>query len=105
MGELHTQFDSVFFERTRLSIMTIVQQRSAISFTALKDLLELSDGALFSHVGKLLDAGYLSRRKEVAGDTVQTVYSLTQQGRSAYGQYLAFLERLLEQQKDGEKNE
>lgn len=100
MGELYTRFDQVFFERTRLSIVTLIKQRDAISFTALKEILDLTDGALFSHLSKLLDAGYVSKTKELTGDTVQTVYSLTPEGHKAYREYLTFLEQMLRTQKE-----
>lgn len=96
MSELYTRFDQTFFERTRLSIVTLIDQRGGISFTALRSILKVSDGALFAHLRKLIEAGYVSRRKELTGDTVQTVYSLTEEGSAAYQDYLAFLQQMLQ---------
>ncbi|MFW5784432.1 MAG: transcriptional regulator, partial [Spirochaetota bacterium] len=100
MDELYTRFDQIFFERTRLSIVTLIEQRRSISFTALKSILGVTDGALFSHLGKLIEAGYVSKQKELTGDTVQTVYSLTPEGARAYHDYLGFLEQVLQQHKE-----
>lgn len=96
MGDLYTRFDQVFFERTRLSIVTLIEQRQSVSFNGLKEILRSSDGALYTHLAKLIDAGYVTRRKELTGDTVQTVYSLTQSGSRAYHDYLAFLQEILQ---------
>jgi DNA-binding MarR family transcriptional regulator len=100
MSELYTRFDQTFFERTRLSIVTLIDQRRSISFTALKSILNVTDGALFSHLGKLIDAGYVSRAKQLTGDTVQTVYSLTPEGSRAYQDYLSFLQSVLQEHKE-----
>lgn len=100
MDDLYTRFDQVFFERTRLSIVTLIDQRQTVSFNGLKEILRVTDGALFSHLGKLIDAGYVAKRKEVTGDTVQTVYSLTGEGSAAYHDYLRFLQNLLQRQKE-----
>ncbi|MFW6292613.1 MAG: transcriptional regulator [Spirochaetota bacterium] len=96
MGDLYTRFDQVFFERTRLSIVTLIEQRQSVSFNGLKQTLGTTDGALYTHLAKLIDAGYVTRRKELTGDTVQTVYSLTEQGSRAYHDYLAFLQEILQ---------
>jgi DNA-binding MarR family transcriptional regulator len=96
MDDLYTRFDQVFFERTRLSIVTLIEQRQSVSFNGLKETLRVTDGALYTHLAKLIDAGYVTRRKELTGDTVQTVYSLTEQGSRAYHEYLAFLQEILQ---------
>jgi len=96
MDDLYTRFDAVFFERTRLSIVTLIDQRQGISFNGLKGVLGISDGALYSHLQKLIEAGYVSRRKELAGDIAQTVYSLTPDGSRAFHEYLSFLQRMLQ---------
>ena len=100
MDKLYTRFDHVFFERTRLSILTLVKTRNVISFNGLKQNLRSSDGALFSHLTKLVEAGYISRRKELAGDTVQTVYSLTPKGDAAYDDYVIFLQEVLQHSRE-----
>ena len=97
----YTRFDPVFFERTRLSILTIVYQRGSVSCNGLKSALDLSDGGLFSHVGKLVSAGYLDKRKELAGEAVQTVYSVSATGKAVYDEYVGFLSTVIEQHKEG----
>lgn len=92
MDELYTRFDAVFFERTRLSLMTLLFREEMMSFQGLKTRLNLSDGALYAHLEKLVDAGYLAKRKEIAGLSVRTVYSLTEHGRNEFLEYLDFLQ-------------
>ena len=106
MGDLYTRFDQTFFERTRLSIVTLIDQRGSVSFNGLKNTLGATDGALFSHLGKLIDAGYVTKEKQLTGDTVQTVYSLSDEGSRQYREYLAFLQDVLlrTQEEDDDHN-
>lgn len=100
MGDLYTRFDQTFFERTRLSIVTLIDQRGSVSFNGLKNALGVTDGALFSHLGKLVDAGYVTKEKQLTGDTVQTVYSLSDEGSRRYREYLEFLQDVLQRTRE-----
>jgi DNA-binding MarR family transcriptional regulator len=95
MGELYTRFDSVFFEKTRLSLMTILFKKEMSSFNALKEKMQLSDGALYTHLEKLIGAGYAEKRKELAGMSVNTVYLLTGEGKDAFLTYIDFLKTMI----------
>jgi predicted ArsR family transcriptional regulator len=99
--ELYTRFDSVFFEKTRLSMLTLLYKEARVSFNRFKKILGGTDGALYSHLKKLAEAGYVDSRKTVAGNTVATQYSLTGKGREAFRDYLAFLETVVTGKKRG----
>lgn len=66
-----------------------------MTFNVLKEQLRLSDGALYTHLEKLIQAGYASKRKEAAGFTVQTVYCLTEFGADEFLAYLDFLKEVI----------
>ena len=95
MPDLYTRFDSVFFEKTRLSMMTIIYQEQKVSFTMLKERIGGTDGGMYTHLEKLVNAGYVEKKKEISGTTAQTIYTLTSEGRILFQDYLAFLERLV----------
>lgn len=95
MSDLYTRFDSIFFERTRLSILTIVARTERASFTLLRDTLGATEGALYTHVEKLVQGGYLDKTREMVAGSPQTVYTLTADGRAAYTDYLRFLEEMI----------
>lgn len=95
MSDLYTRFDAVFFEKTRLSMMTIIYQQEKVSFNQLKERLGGSDGSVYTHLEKLVSAGYVDKNKEIAGTTAQTVYKLTGEGARIFTEYLSFLETLL----------
>jgi DNA-binding PadR family transcriptional regulator len=96
----YTRFDSVFFEKTRLSMITLLHQEGRVSFNRFKKILGASDGLIYSHLQKLLSAGYISQKKQLAGDKPQTVYTLTAKGKKLFRDYLAFLEDLIKQQEE-----
>lgn len=95
MGDLYTQFDSVFFEKTRLSLITLLYKEERLSFNALKELTRGTDGAVYTHLEKLRQAGYVQRTKEIVHETVSSQYTLTTAGREAFENYLRFLERIV----------
>lgn len=95
MNELFTQFDSTFFEKNRMSVLMILFRQNSATYNQFKALLGLPDGSLYNHMEKLSQNGYVAKRKEVAGASAQTVYSLTDKGRNQVMEYLQFMEALL----------
>ncbi|MBN1410223.1 MAG: transcriptional regulator [Spirochaetales bacterium] len=100
--DLYTQFDSTFFEKTRLSMITILYREEKVSFNRFKNVIGGSDGAIYTHLKKLIDGGYIKSKKEIASDSVQTVYTLTGQGKKMFQKYLGFLETILVRKKEEE---
>lgn len=107
MDELYTRFDSTFFEKTRLSMLTLVYREGQIPFTRLRELIGGTDGAIYTHLEKLLKAGYVTKRKVVVmgpeGPSVQTVYAITPEGSKTFREYLDFLELMIASAKRGEE--
>ncbi len=98
MTELYTRFDSIFFEKTRLSLVTLLYREEKVPFQSLKRRLDLTDGALYSHLEKMIKAGYASKEKELAGGAVQTVYLLTAEGKKSFLDYLNFIQNVLSEE-------
>jgi predicted ArsR family transcriptional regulator len=103
--ELFRRFDNVFFEKTRLSMMTVLYQEGTVSFNMFKERLAASDGAIYTHLEKLISAGYVHKKKEIAGTEVQTVYFPTRKGRSLFSDYLDFIEDLLRSTRNNPGNQ
>ena len=99
MEKLYTRFDGVFFEKTRLSLMTLIIQEGEISFNILKKRMDMSDGALYTHLEKLIGAGYIEKKREIAGTSVQTIYTASGEGLALYREYLDFLEEMITRHK------
>ena len=94
-NELYTQFDNVFFEKTRLSMMTVLYQEKVVSFNRFKKVIGGTDGSIYTHLQKLIDAEYISQKKELVGDKAHTIYSLTRKGKKSFQDYLKFLETVI----------
>lgn len=95
MSDLYLKFDSVFFEKSRLSILTLLYREGRLSFNALKEALGGTDGAVYSHLEKLKQAGYVTRDKELIDGSVSSQYELTAVGRKEFKDYISFLEQML----------
>ncbi|WP_448633666.1 transcriptional regulator [Pedobacter panaciterrae] len=63
IGALNKIFDS----RIRLGVMSILIVNDSISFNELKQMLELTDGNLASHLNTLEQAEYLKVQKSFIG--------------------------------------
>ncbi len=101
--ELYIQFDNIFFEKTRLSIMTILYKEDLVSFNRLKKIIGSTDGAIYTHLQKLNEANYITRKKEIIGSKLQTFYSMTKEGRSLFSRYLSFMEKIIMQSGNKER--
>lgn len=102
MNKLYTRFDNVFFEKTRLSMLTILVKERKVSFNRFKKLIGGTDGAIYTHLKKLKEAGYISQKKVLRDDMVETIYSLSKKGREHFNNYMTFLEEILLEQKQKE---
>lgn len=87
--------NKVFDNRIRLGIMSALMVNDAISFNDLKELLQITDGNLASHIKGLEESGYLKVQKGFIGRKTNTTYSTTKAGELAFKQHLAALEQMI----------
>lgn len=87
--------DKVIHERMRLGIVSALAANEKLSFTDLKNLLNMTDGNISVHARKLEDAGYVTCEKSFKGRTPLTEYSITIEGRAALERYLDHMEALI----------
>jgi DNA-binding transcriptional ArsR family regulator len=87
--------DRLIHDRTRLAIISALAATSTLTFTELKQLLDLSDGNLSVHARKLEDAGYVTCIKGFEGRLPKTQFSLTDAGHRALRQYLDHMEAII----------
>lgn len=93
------QLDRIIHERGRLAIMSMLAASAELSFTDLRDTLEMTDGNLTTHVRTLQEAGYVSIAKSYRNRRPLTTVSLTTDGRQAFANYVALLEQIVKQAK------
>ncbi|WP_028298562.1 winged helix-turn-helix domain-containing protein [Olivibacter sitiensis] len=93
------QFDKAFESRIRLHIMSVLVANESFDFSSLKDLLDVTDGNLASHLKALEKEEYISVSKSFVGRKPNTRYTATKRGREAFSNHLEALEKLIKQQK------
>ncbi|HCY41471.1 MAG TPA: transcriptional regulator [Prolixibacteraceae bacterium] len=85
----------VFESRIRLGIMSALMVNDTLDFNALKELLELTDGNLASHLKALEQQEIIVVSKQFVGRKPSTTYRATEQGKDLFRQHLAALEQLI----------
>lgn len=88
----------VFESRIRLGIMSALMVNESLDFNALKDLLELTDGNLASHLKGLEQQEIIVVSKQFVGRKPSTTYKATESGRELFRLHLSALEGLISQQ-------
>lgn len=92
-------YDKAFENVVRLRIMSILMVNEQFDFNSFKELLDVTDGNLASHLRNLENQGYIQVEKSFVGRKPQTNYSATQVGKSAFQSHLEFLENLIKENK------
>ena len=91
------QLDRVIHEKGRLAIMSMLAASPELSFTELRDALNMSDGNLTTHIRTLQEEGFVSIAKSYKNNRPLTTCSLTAAGRKAFAEYIDLLEQILQQ--------
>jgi DNA-binding MarR family transcriptional regulator len=91
IGELNKAFES----RVRLGIMSILMVNDSVDFLTLKEMLQITDGNIASHITALEKFNYIEVKKQFIGKKPNTSYSVTQTGKQAFAEHLDALEKLI----------
>lgn len=92
--------NKIFDNRIRIGIMSALVMNDELSFKEIKELLNLTDGNLASHVKTLEDNNYLVVEKSFIGRKTNTTYKITAIGRKAFEDHINYLEKLISQMKN-----
>lgn len=99
MKELIEKLNKSFENRIRLGIMSALMVNDAVDFLTLKELLDVTDGNLASHITALEKIDYIAVKKEFVGKKTKTSYLATSLGRKEFIMHLNALEKLVKQNK------
>ena len=88
--------DELLLSKVRLAIIGQLVNAEWVSFSELKQSIEVTNGNLGSHVARLVDAGYIKEEKRFEGRRPQSRYRLTKAGRSALLRHVAALQALVD---------
>ena len=97
--DLFLQLDKVIHEKGRLAIMSALAASPELSFTELRDTLNMTDGNLTTHIKTLQQEGFVSVAKSYQNNRPLTSCSLTPGGRKAFAEYINLLEKIVRQSK------
>jgi DNA-binding MarR family transcriptional regulator len=95
INDLHKAFES----RIRLGIMSALAVNDSLNFNAIKELLEVTDGNLASHLKALEKEEFIAMNKSFIGRKPNTNYFITKKGRDAFEEHLVALEKIIRSQK------
>ena len=87
--------NKVFDSRVRLGIMSAVLVNLEVNFNELKELIQVTDGNLASHLKTLEDCAYIKVKKGFIGRKTNTTYSVTKTGEKAFKTHLEALEQMI----------
>ncbi len=87
ISKLNKDFES----RVRLGIMSVLMVNEWVNFNEMKNLLEITDGNLASHINALETKEYLEVRKAFVGKKTETSYRITALGKTSFKQHIKAL--------------
>jgi DNA-binding MarR family transcriptional regulator len=79
--------------------MSVLVANESYDFNALKDLLEVTDGNLATHIKALEKEKYVSVSKTFIDRRPNTRYKTTERGRTAFRKHLDAIEDIIKQQR------
>lgn len=87
--------NKIFDSRIRLGIMSALMVNASVNFNQLKELIQVTDGNLASHIKGLEESGFIKIKKGFIGKKTNTVYSVTKAGEKAFRVHLDALEKMI----------
>ncbi len=95
MKDILNKLDKLLENRIRLGIMSALMVNKGVDYNNLKELLDVTDGNLASHLKALEKNELIDVQKQFIGRKPKTTYSATKHGRKVFNQHLAALEEII----------
>lgn len=95
MKDIISGLNKIFDSRIRLGIMSVLMVNDSTDFNTLKELLEVTDGNLASHLTALEKEQVVEVKKQFIGRKPNTSYSITDLGRRLFQEHIDALEKLI----------
>ncbi|MEO6406280.1 MAG: transcriptional regulator [Ferruginibacter sp.] len=95
MASYLNNLNKVFDSRIRLGIMSALMVNESVSFNTLKEMLDVSDGNLASHIKALEENKIIKVNKGFIGKKTNTTYQVSKVGEKAFKLHLEALEALI----------
>ena len=95
MKDIIENLNKNFENRIRLGVMSLLMVNDAIDFNTLKQMLNVTDGNLASHISALEKNKLIKIKKKIIGKKMNTTYTATDRGRKEFNDHLEALEKLI----------
>jgi DNA-binding MarR family transcriptional regulator len=95
MSNLIENLNKTFDSRVRIGIMSALMVNEEVNFNTLKELIEVTDGNLASHLKALEDLKFVTVKKGFIGRKTNTSYRLTKAGEKAFKKHIEALEKII----------
>jgi DNA-binding MarR family transcriptional regulator len=90
-----TGLNKVFESRIRLGVMSVLMVNEEINFNDLKQMLQVTDGNLATHLVNLEENGFIKIHKGFIGKKTNTTYAITKAGEKAFAEHITALEDMI----------
>jgi DNA-binding MarR family transcriptional regulator len=90
-----TGLNKIFESRIRLGVMSILMVNEEVNFNDLKQMLEVTDGNLATHLVNLEENGFIKVHKGFIGKKTNTTYTITKTGEKAFTDHITALESII----------
>lgn len=87
--------NKIFDSRIRLGIMSAMMVNAEVSYNELKELIQVTDGNLASHLKTLEESGYVKVQKGFIGRKTNTTYAVTKAGEKAFKTHIDALGEMI----------
>jgi DNA-binding HxlR family transcriptional regulator len=95
MRDIISGLNKVFDSRVRLGIMSVLMVNDSVDFNTMKELLDVTDGNLASHLKALEKDEVIEVRKQFLGRKPNTSYKVTPLGEKLFKEHIDALEKLI----------
>lgn len=93
------KLDKTLEHSVRLQILSILIVNDFFDFNSLKEVLNLTDGSLATHIKALEREKYIVVNKSFVDRKPNTRYKISEKGRQAFKKHLDALEAIVKQQR------
>lgn len=87
--------NKIFDSRIRIGIMSALVINESMNFNDLKEIMDVTDGNLATHLKTLEENEYIKVQKGFIGRKTNTTYSITKSGEKAFRAHLDALEEII----------
>lgn len=98
MKDIISKLNKIFESRIRLGIMSVLMVNEWVDFNELKELIDITDGNLASHLNQLEKNNMIEIKKQFIGKKPNTRYNATDEGRLLFKEHLNNLNKLINNQ-------